>query len=228
MNILGIDTSTKHMSIAIVSEDLIIGELIFNSNMDHSEKLISNISYILESNDMSMKDIDLIGVAKGPGSFTGIRIGIATVKGLAEFSEIPVVGVSSLEVLASNFKLNGRVAVAVDAKRDRVYGALYDFDNSKTKHIIAEGLYDLSEFKEKIKSLRPEIIAGDMNNRFEELEDIVKFSTGLMNLNHGANLCFIAKSEFENGNSIRHIKLDANYLTKSQAQMDMEKKNGKI
>lgn len=227
MNILGIDTSTKHMSIALIADDLILGELIFNSNMDHSEKLISNISYILESNSLKMKDIDLIGVAKGPGSFTGIRIGIATVKGLCEFSDIPVVGVSSLEVLSRNFSHKERVAVAVDAKRDRVYGAIYDYGLNEV--LVPEGLYELGDFIELIRENNVEVLAGDINQTFLEVfGDSLIYSEGLTGLNHAANVCYIARREHDLNKSISHMDLNANYMTKSQAQMDMEKKNGNL
>ena len=229
MNILGIDTSTKHMSIGLVSNDVILGEIIFNSNMDHSEKLITNLSYILDSNDMKIGDIDLIGVAKGPGSFTGIRIGIATVKGLAEFTDIPVVGVSSLEALSRNFMYTSPVAIAVDAKRDRVYGAIYGYNEENHNVLLQEGMYDIDVFKDYVRKYKPSVIAGDINAAFnDEFDYEIKFSSGLDSLNHGANICFIAKREFDAGNHISHLELGANYMSKSQAQVDMEKKNGKI
>lgn len=225
MNILGIDTSTKTMSVAIVSDEKILGELNFYSNMDHSERLIDNIKFLLESNNLTIRDIDLVGVAIGPGSFTGIRIGIATVKGLVEFFDTPVVGVSSLEILSRNFSSSNFVAVAIDAKRDRVYGGIYDYTNGEV-NIITEDLYDIEDFKDLLKKYDNIIIVGDKIDYFEnEFKERFRYAKEGNLINRASNICFIAKREFNNKNYISHLELDANYMTKPQAQMDYENRN---
>lgn len=226
MNILGIDTSTKTMSVALVSDNKILGELNFYSNMDHSERLIDNISFLLKSNDMTIKDIDLVGVAVGPGSFTGIRIGIATAKGLCEFSKIPIVGVSSLEALSRNFSSSAGVCVLIDAKRDRAYGGIYDYSRGEVE-FISEDLFDTKELLELVEDCENIILVGDLNDKIREAYgDKFVFAKEGNLLNHASNICFIAKRNFENGNYISHKDLQANYMTKSQAQIDFEKKNG--
>lgn len=226
MIILGIDTSTKTMSIGLVKDDVILGELNFYSNMDHSEKLIDNIKFLLESNVLSIKDVDLVGVAVGPGSFTGIRIGIATVKGLVEFNNTPVVGISSLEILSRNFSSSKWVAVAVDAKRDRVYGGIYKYLNGEIE-IITEDLYNIEDFSNLLKNYEDIVLAGDINEIFKnEFNQSLNFAIEGNLINRGSNICFIAKREFEKGNTTTHLNLEANYMTKPQAQMDLEKKNG--
>ncbi len=222
MNILGIDTSTKTMSIGLVSDDKILGEINFYSNMDHSEKLIDNIKFLLESNNLKVSDLDLVCVAIGPGSFTGVRIGISTCKGLVEFYNIPVVGVSSLEVLSRNFSSYKHVAIGVDAKRDRVYGGIYSYNKGKV-NTIEEGLYDISDFKEKLKIYEDLLFAGDINSEFMDLD--LRFGQEGNLLNRGSNVCFIGRERFLDGQGISHIDLQANYMTKSQAQIDYEKRN---
>ncbi len=225
MKVLGIDTSTKTMSIAIIEDSNILGEINFYSNMDHSEKLIDNIRYLLDSNGLTMKDIDLVGVAVGPGSFTGIRIGIATAKGLLEFLNTPVVPVSSLEILARNFSSSKTVAVAVDAKRDRVYGAIYYYSIKEV--FLEEGLYDIKDFSENLKDKEDLILVGDMCDYFKEsFKDTISYGVEGNLLNRASNLCFIALEEYKKGKSISHLDLQANYMSKSQAQIDFEKKNG--
>lgn len=224
MNILGIDTSTKTMSIALVSDDDILGELNFYSNMDHSEKLIDNIRFLLESNNMTIKDIDLVGVAVGPGSFTGVRIGIATVKGLVEFKKIPVVGVSSLEALSRNFSSSRYVSVAIDAKRDRVYGGIYDY---YLERVIVEDLFEIEDFFKVMEKYDNLIVVGDILDTIKERfkDDFIYAKEGNL-INRASNICFIAKREFLRGKSISHLDLEAIYMTKPQAQMDYESKNG--
>lgn len=227
MKVLGIDTSTKTMSIAIVENSMILGEINFYSNMDHSERLIDNIRYLLESNDLTMKDIDLVGVAVGPGSFTGIRIGIATAKGLLEFLDTPVVPVSSLEILSRNFSSCGNVAVAIDAKRNRVYGAIYNY--SLNKILLEEGLYEIEVFVDNLKSIKNSILVGDICDVFkEEFQDKIAYAIEGNLLNKASNLCFIALGEYEKGKFISHLELKANYMTKSQAQIDFEKRKKNV
>lgn len=225
MRILGIDTSTRTMSIGLIEDNKILGEINFYSNMDHSERLIANISFLLSSNNLTIKDLDLIGVAIGPGSFTGIRIGLATVMGLCEFSNIPVVPVSSLEVLARNFSSSDYVALAVDAKRDRVYGGIYAFNNGQAEKIV-EDLYDLPEFLDLASAYDNIVLAGDINDQIK-LRTSHNFSYGHDSnlINRGSNLCFIAKRDFNKGMAISHKDLKANYMTRSQAQIDFENKN---
>ncbi|MFB0972785.1 MAG: tRNA (adenosine(37)-N6)-threonylcarbamoyltransferase complex dimerization subunit type 1 TsaB [Tissierellia bacterium] len=225
MKVLGIDTSTKTMSIAVIEDSKILCEINFFSNMDHSEKLIDNIKYLLESNNLKMDDIDLVGVAVGPGSFTGIRIGIATAKGLLEFLDIPVVPVSSLEILARNFSSSKTVAVAVDAKRDRVYGAIYYYSIKEV--FLEEGLYDITDFSNNMKDKEDLILVGDMCDFFREsFQNTISYGMEGNLLNRASNLCFIALEEYKKGKSISHLNLEANYMSKSQAQIDFEKKNG--
>ncbi|MDO5028584.1 MAG: tRNA (adenosine(37)-N6)-threonylcarbamoyltransferase complex dimerization subunit type 1 TsaB [Bacillota bacterium] len=227
MKILGIDTSTRTMSIALIEDDKILGELNFYSNMDHSERLIANIGFLLAGNDLTIKDLDLIGVAIGPGSFTGIRIGIATVMGLCEFSNLPVVPVSSLEILSRNFSSQKHVALAIDAKRDRVYGGIYSYENGQGFK-ISEDLYNIDDFLQKISSYQDIVLAGDINDQLKErLGENLSLAYDTNLINRASNLCFIAKRDYEEGKAISHQDLRANYMTKSQAQIDFEKKHGK-
>lgn len=223
MKILGIDTSTKTMSIGLVSDEKILGEVNFYSNMDHSEKLLDNIKFLLDSNDTKVEDLDYIGVAVGPGSFTGVRIGVAAVKGICEFKDILTIPVSSLEILSRNFSSNKYVAVGIDAKRDRVYGAIYDYENREI--VLEEGLYNTEDFIKEIEKYKDIVLASDIIPVFKEkLGDSIKYGQEGNLINKASNLCFIASEEVEKGNAISHIDLKANYMTRSQAQIDFEKR----
>ncbi len=224
MKVLGIDTSTRTMSIALLEDEKILGEMNFYSNMDHSEKLVENIKFLLESNQIMPKDLDIISVAIGPGSFTGIRIGIATAMGISDFKNIGTVGVSSLETLAFNFSNEDEVAICVDAKRNEVYGAIYNFK----ENTYIEDLYDFEEFLEILNSHKNIVIAGDMIDKIKYLkDDYFRYADSQNNLNRAINLCLIAKDRFEKYGEEAFVKPEANYLTKSQAERDIEKKNNK-
>lgn len=129
MKILCIDTSSKLCSVAILEDTTIINKLELDNGLTHSETLMPLIKEILDKSNISLKDIDLLVSDIGPGSFTGIRIGIATIKAFSDSLNIPCVGISSLEVLAYNIKKDGLICSTIDCKNDNCYFALYELKN---------------------------------------------------------------------------------------------------
>ena len=133
MKILSIDTASPICSVGILEDNKLIEDINTNNGLTHSEKLMPMIKQLLEETNLTLKDIDLLVCDKGPGSFTGIRIGVATIKAFADSLNIPSVGISSLDVLAYNVKEDGYICSLIDAKNSNVYFALYKLENSKYK-----------------------------------------------------------------------------------------------
>lgn len=129
MKILCIDTSSKLCSVAILENTTLINKLELDNGLTHSETLMPLIKNLLESCNLSLNDIDLLVSDVGPGSFTGIRIGVATCKAFSDSLNIPCVGISSLEVLAYNIKNDGIICSTIDCKNDNCYFALYELEN---------------------------------------------------------------------------------------------------
>ncbi len=126
MNLLAVDTSTTSCSVALFNGDRLLAEAIYTTGKTHSRRLLSMVHGILQDCGCDPLDIGGIAVTRGPGTFTGLRIGISTVKGLAEATQVPVVGVSSLAALAFPFFLSKCPVVAmIDARRGEVYHAQY-------------------------------------------------------------------------------------------------------
>jgi tRNA threonylcarbamoyladenosine biosynthesis protein TsaB len=124
MKVLGIDTSSKAASVAIMEDDKLISEYTINNNKTHSQKLMPIIENMFKLNEMSADDIDLISVCVGPGSFTGLRIGVATSKAIAHVRNIPITIVNSLEALAFNMSMtNKTICPMIDAQKNQVYTA---------------------------------------------------------------------------------------------------------
>ena len=125
MIIIGIETSCKVGGIALLEDDKVLA---FRShNAEHGEFLIPSIKKVLDENKLSPKDIDLIGVDIGPGSYTGIRIGVVTAKTLAWAGKIDLAGISSLDIIAENAPLKPkRICVLLDARVNQIYGAVYE------------------------------------------------------------------------------------------------------
>ena len=120
LKILCIDTSSKLCSVAILENTTLINKLELDNGLTHSETLMPLIKELLEKNNLSLKDINLLVSDIGPGSFTGIRIGVATCKAFSDSLNIPCVGISSLEVLAYNSKNDGIICSTIDCKNDNL------------------------------------------------------------------------------------------------------------
>lgn len=139
MNILAIDTSNPVMGIAILSENKIVGELVTNIPKDHSGRLMPAIDQLLSDVEMDVKELDKIVVAKGPGSYTGVRIGLTTAKTLAWALDIPIVGISSIEVLAYQGRLSqATICPFFDARRERVFTGLYKWNSDNLEQVYAD------------------------------------------------------------------------------------------
>ncbi|RSL30666.1 tRNA (adenosine(37)-N6)-threonylcarbamoyltransferase complex dimerization subunit type 1 TsaB [Salibacterium salarium] len=126
MKILAIDTSTHVMGIALAEDDKLLAEYTTNFKKNHSLRLMPAIQQMLKELDVQPKELDAIAVAKGPGSYTGVRIGVTTAKSMAWSLGIPVYGISSLQMLARNgIRFQGLICPFMDARRGQVYTGLY-------------------------------------------------------------------------------------------------------
>lgn len=225
MKILSIDTSSKICGIAILENDTLIKEISQDSGLTHSETLMPIIKNTLADINLQLKDIDLIVCDKGPGSFTGIRIGVATTKAFSDSLGIKSIGISSLEALAYNIKSNGIICSLIDAKNDNVYVGVFEkIDNNYIlrRNFSTENIYDLlnefngSEYnvtfvgdgaflyKDKILEVLPESI-------FTENNDLSAYNLALAGLSHFNNEIF---------DDVLPL-----YLRKPQAERMLEMKN---
>jgi tRNA threonylcarbamoyladenosine biosynthesis protein TsaB len=144
MNLLAVDTSTTSCSVALFNGDRLLAETVYAAGKTHSRHLMSIIHRILEGCRFDPSDIGGIAVTRGPGTFTGLRIGISTVKGLAAATGVPVVGISSLAALAFPFALHDCPVVAmIDARRGEVYYAHYS-GGTQTEAGISVGAPDIA------------------------------------------------------------------------------------
>lgn len=132
-----LDTSNQALSVAVNRDGKMLAEINTNYKKTHSETLVDNIQKVLSIADIKKSDIDRIIVARGPGSYTGVRIGITVAKMLAKQLNIPVYSVSSLFVLAVSNSIRGNAAPLIDARRAHVYGALYNIEKDDYTEVIA-------------------------------------------------------------------------------------------
>ncbi|WP_017754986.1 tRNA (adenosine(37)-N6)-threonylcarbamoyltransferase complex dimerization subunit type 1 TsaB [Calidifontibacillus oryziterrae] len=152
MKALAIDTSNLVMGIAVTDKNVIIGEYITNMNKNHSIRVMPAIRELMKEVGVEPKQLDRIIVAYGPGSYTGVRIGVTIAKTMAWALQIPLVGVSSLEVLANNGKLfDGVVSPLFDARRGQVYTGLYGRYNEQFQAIKADQIILVKDWAEQLK-----------------------------------------------------------------------------
>jgi len=151
MYILGIETATRTGGVAIVSEDGVLAEYTLNIEVTHSERLMSTVDRVFKDTGLRMASIDGFGVSIGPGSFTGLRIGLSTVKGLAFTTGKPVAAVPTLKALAWNTP-HARYPVCplLDARKKEVYAALYRYDGQELTQDLPETVTPLSELADRI------------------------------------------------------------------------------
>ena len=151
MLILGIETSTKTGSVAIVSEEGVVAQYSLNIEVTHSERLMSTVDRVLKDTGVIMSQFDGFAVAVGPGSFTGLRIGIAAVKGLALATGKPVSAVPTLLALAWNLPYAAYpVCPLLDARKNEVYAALYKFEGDACVQVMPETTIPLPDLAGKL------------------------------------------------------------------------------
>ena len=233
MKILGIDTSSSVLSIGITQGDQVIGELVQNKALTHSERLMPHIAYLMETVDEKIEDIDYFAVTIGPGSFTGIRIGVATANAFAMAQGKRVIALSTLEALAHNFRQENLIIIStMYAQRDDYYRGTYEFlldDQGKHQLVVLQseaaiGREDiLKEAREYAKD-KPVILVGEITGPVQEE---LKSKAGSINLAEGdhnyirpSTLCFLAKERAH----LAEGYAKPVYIRKPQAEVQFEER----
>lgn len=234
MKILAIDTSTDVASAAVTDGQKLLGEYtINNKKKTHSQKIMLMIDAVLNDAGLDVNDIDLFAAVNGPGSFTGLRIGVATIKALAHACNKPAVGVSSLESLAYNLPFCESIIVPViDAGKNRVYAASYIYDG-KIKELGEPEAMTIEECVESCGELLETVFVGDgaaahMDYIKERLGEKALFAPANANCQRAAAAACCAFSKFINGASGDYRELNPIYLKKSQAEQELDKKQEEL
>ncbi|MBN2796489.1 MAG: tRNA (adenosine(37)-N6)-threonylcarbamoyltransferase complex dimerization subunit type 1 TsaB [Clostridia bacterium] len=219
MKILGIDTSTSVATVALATEDQIIAEMSLNDKRTHSQKLMGIIDALLKHNHISIKDLDAIAVGVGPGSFTGLRIGVTTAKGLAHGGNIPVIEVSSLKALTENVMMDCGICAMMDARRDTV------FVDYKNMHFEADQLH-IDEVIDQCGEEEKVVFVGDGAYKHkahieERLGNRAYFAPVHLSQVRGGSICTLA---FQQMVHKKYDDVQVSYLRKSQAEREYDDK----
>ena len=228
MNVLGIETSTNTGSVAIVSEDGVVAQYSLNIEMTHSERLMSTVDRVLRDTGLAVHDLGGFSVAIGPGSFTGLRIGLSTVKGLALVTGKPIAAVPTLQALAWNLPYSAYpVCPLLDARKNEVYAALYRFAGTTLVQVLPETAMPISRLAEQISE--KVVFTGEgsriyRNGIQQVFGERAVFAPHSAILPSGAKVAEIGLEMIKRGNQTEPDRLTPLYIRRPEAEVAWEKR----
>ena len=236
MKILAIECSAIPCSAAVLEDDKIISSGFVNVRLTHSQTLMPMVQSVLSSAQLSLSDIEGFAVSAGPGSFTGIRIGISALKGMAAAKKSPCVGVSTLRAMAENYADTDCIICAVmDARCNQVYNALFDISDGNIKRLCDDRALLCDELKEEIKNIsqrqeKSVIIIGDGAEVFYPFVEDLSFVSKAHHqrlFQNAVGVGLAAKEDFRKGNTVSPETLLPVYLRLPQAERELNNKRSK-
>ncbi len=233
MRILGLDSSGLVASVALVEDQVLLAEYTTNYKKTHSQTLLPMLEEVQDMLELDMNSIDAIAIAAGPGSFTGLRIGAATAKGLGLALQKPLVEVPTLEGLAYNLcGTDALVCPLMDARRNQVYAGVYAFveedHQSKLKTVVEQCAIEVPEIIARLNNMGREVVLlGDgvpvyRQKLIEGLKVPYSFAPANNNCQRGASIAALGAAYYAEGKCVSAAEHQPNYLRKSQAERERE------
>lgn len=229
MKILGIDSSGLVASAAICSNDIVVAEFTVNNKQTHSQTLLPMIAQVVEMSGVALEELDAIAVASGPGSFTGLRIGAATAKGLGLALNVPLVAVPTLEGLAYRLAgMDGLICPMMDARRSQVYSGIYRVNELNLDVICAQDALPVQDMIGKINELGEKVtVLGDgVPVHYDLLKEqlTVKWQEAPIHLSRqsAASVAVLGQHYLSQGKEQTAAAFRPDYLRKSQAERERE------
>jgi len=228
MRILAVDTATKSCSVAVTEDKTVLGEITNVSEQTHAKHLLEMVHTVTRESGLTLSAMDGFAVTRGPGSFTGLRIGISSIKGLALAVNKPVVGISSLETLAQQIApASHLVCPLIDARKGEVYTSIYRYDTDGLMPVNAEQVLTPDEAVRKIKE--PCIFVGSGAVLYHDLiidrlGEVACFAPEHQHIIQASTVADLGRKRLERGDSGEIADLVPHYIRKSDAQLSFTKK----
>lgn len=232
MKILAVDTSAKAASAAVVQDGKLMSENFMNTGLTHSQTLMPTVKTVLDEAGININEIDFFAINNGPGSFTGVRIGVAAIKGMAQPTGKKCVEVSTLESLAYNLLgINCTAVACMDARCAQVYTAAFDCGET-VERLTDDEATAIKDMEEKLKTYeKPIIFVGDgaqlCYNYYKEKLDCT-LASELLRYERASSTAFAAMKKIEKGDTVTAEKLMPMYLRLPQAERELKKKKGEL
>lgn len=230
MLVLGIDTATKVAGAAIVDEGRLVSERFISNQRTHSVNLLPMVKQVIEDAEITPADLGGIAVAAGPGSFTGLRIGMAAAKTLSQVLNLPLIGVSTLEALAFNLAgYSQPVCPILDARKNEVYTALYTFQGHKLQEQLAPMATGIEELLNNLKGNADQVVfLGDAVPVYREkivqiLGDKALFAANINMMPRAAATAQLGLEKIMAGERAG-LELEPTYIRPSEAEVTWQKK----
>ena len=224
MLILALDSTAVVASVALCRDEQVLASFTVKNGNTHSQTLLPMVEAVLKSCEVSIPDVDLFACSTGPGSFTGVRIGTATVKGLAFGQNKPCVGVSTLEALAENLvPFEGVICPVMNARRGQVYNALFTVENGALVRLCDNRAISVEDLeKELIEMDRPFMLCGDGESEFLRLakETSPVAHPDLLGDQNAVCVAKVALKRQKTGESVTDAELKPTYLRLPQAERE--------
>ncbi len=233
MRILGIDSSSLVASVSLLEDGIILGEYTINHKITHSQTLLPMIEQLLNMIDVDINTVDAVAIAAGPGSFTGLRIGGSTAKGLGQALSVPIIPVPTIDAMAYNLYMSeAYICPIMDARRNQVYAGVFTFDNEHFKVILEQEPMEIDEFLRRIEDLckkdaKNVIFLGDgvpVFTRYinEKLNVPHFYAPAHLNRQRAAAVATLGAKYYEDGKYVKAEEFVPIYLRQSQAEMAKE------
>lgn len=227
---LGIETSSVVSSVAVMNENQLLGEITIQAGLTHSEQLVLHIQSLLEMARVQKTDLKGIVVASGPGSFTGLRIGMGTAKAMAYALRIPLYGVMTMDSLARNIPYTTDIiCTVIDAQKKHVYAALYTYEDSLLKKIESPFVVEAVSLVERLRTQQNRVIfVGDGIKRIAPLiedDESLIISDPIYRIPKASSLLLSAQSLIERGECANPMDMVPYYIRRSEAEVLWEEKN---
>lgn len=233
MKVLGIESAGTVASVALVEENKIICEYLLNDKHTHSKTIMPMLDSIKSLLGLDLNTIDLIAVSGGPGSYTGLRIGSSTAKGLAHVLDVPIVGVSTIESLAGNiFTEEVVIAPMLDARRQHVFSGAYKRVNGQLENLVEIDLRSVEDFCSAIVELGlPIVVLGDGVKSHRELlkqylsEVEWTEAEPLLRYPRASTLALVGLDKYHAGEVEDYLHHQPDYYRLSQAERELKEKS---
>lgn len=224
MKILALDSTAQVATVALCEDERLLGEYTINNGNTHSETLLPMVESILKFFDLTPREIDLFAASEGPGSFTGVRIGAATVKGLAFNSQKPCIGVSTLEALAYNLKgFDGILCPVMNARRKQVYTAIFEQKGNCPLRLLPDSAISIAELDELLTQYNaPIYLVGDgYDITMENLQRVKPLPTHERLRHQSAySVAQVAYQKYLGGDRTTDSEMTPSYLRPCQAERE--------
>ncbi len=230
MRLLAIDSSGMTATVALMTDGALTAEYTTNDKKTHSQTLLPMIAQILEAVGVTPAELDAIAVSKGPGSFTGLRIGAATAKGLGQAIGCPLISVPTLEAMAMQaYGYPGVIVPMMDARRNQVYTGIYRYENGKLTTMLDTSLLMIDEILEKVQQLGLSVMfMGDgalvQKAKIQAAIPEADFAPAFMDRQRAAAVAALGYEYYLAGKTMDAADFGPDYLRASQAEREREEK----